>query len=55
MAVATLTFSNPAFGAAAAGVATANAITPDSNAIGGAIAKAELQQSLDAASSLYLI
>jgi hypothetical protein len=43
-AVATLTFANPAFGAAAAGVATANAIVADTNAIGGTIAKAELRQ-----------
>ena len=34
--VATLTFSNPAFGAAAAGTATANAITNDSSATGSA-------------------
>lgn len=33
--VATLTFSDPAFGAAAAGVATAAAITSDTNATGG--------------------
>lgn len=33
--VATLTFSDPAFGAAAAGVATASAITDDSSATGG--------------------
>jgi hypothetical protein len=43
-AVATLTFANPAFGAAAAGTATANAIAPDTNAVGGTIAKAELRQ-----------
>ena len=42
--VATLTFANPAFGAAAAGVATANAIVADSSAVGGTIAKAELRQ-----------
>jgi hypothetical protein len=30
--LATLQFANPAFGAAAAGVATANAIAPDTNA-----------------------
>ena len=42
--VATLTFANPAFGAAAAGVATANAIVADTNAVGGTIAKAELRQ-----------
>ena len=42
--VATLTFSNPAFGAAASGVATASAITADSSAVGGTVAKAELRQ-----------
>jgi hypothetical protein len=43
-AVSTLTFSNPAFGSAAAGTATASAITADTNAVGGTIAKAELRQ-----------
>lgn len=43
--VATLTFSDPAFGAAASGVATANAITSDTNATGGTVAKAVLQDS----------
>ena len=42
--VATLTFANPAFGAAAAGTATANAIVADTNAVGGTVAKAELRQ-----------
>ena len=42
--VATLTFSNPAFGAASSGVATASAITADSSAVGGTVAKAELRQ-----------
>jgi len=42
--VATLTFSNPAFGAASSGVATAAAITADSSATGGTVAKAELRQ-----------
>ena len=37
-AAATLTFGNPAFGAAAAGVITANAITSDTNATGNASA-----------------
>lgn len=41
--VATLTLGNPAFGAAAAGVATAAAITADSSATGGTIAKARLK------------
>lgn len=43
--VATLTFSDPAFGAAVNGVATANAITSDTNATGGTVAKAVLQDS----------
>ncbi len=38
-AVATLTFANTAFGAAAAGVATANTIASDTNATGGTIAQ----------------
>src|SRR5262245_52150517 len=42
--VATLTFSNPAFGAAASGTATASAITSDTNAVGGTITKAEFRQ-----------
>jgi hypothetical protein len=37
--VATVTFGSPAFGAAASGVATANAITPDSSATGGTTTK----------------
>lgn len=37
--VATLTFSDPAFGAASSGTATANAITSDTSATGGTIAK----------------
>lgn len=41
--VAQLTLSNPAFGVAAAGVASASAITSDTNAVGGTIAKAELR------------
>lgn len=43
--VATLPFSATAFGAASSGVSTANAITSDTNAVGGTIAKAELQTS----------
>jgi hypothetical protein len=43
-AVATLTFANPAFGSAATGTSTANAIVADTNAVGGTIAKAELRQ-----------
>lgn len=38
--VATLTLGTPAFGAAAVGVATANAITSDTSATGGTITKA---------------
>ena len=37
--VATLTFSDPAFGAAAGGTATASPITSDTNATGGTVAK----------------
>jgi hypothetical protein len=43
--VATLPFSATAFGAAASGVSTANAITSDTNAVAGTIAKAEFQTS----------
>lgn len=43
--VATLTFSDPAFGAAVAGVATADTITDDTSATGGTIAKAVLKDS----------
>lgn len=42
-AVATLALSNPAFGNASAGVATANAITSDTNAAGGTTTKFELR------------
>jgi len=41
--VATCTFGNPAFGAASSGTATANAITDDTSATGGTIAKARLK------------
>jgi len=37
--VATLTFSDPAFGAATGGTATASAITSDTSATGGTVAK----------------
>ena len=37
--VATLNMSNPAFGAAAAGVATAAAVSDDTNATGGTVAQ----------------
>ena len=43
VSVATLTFANPAFGAAASGTATAGTIVSDTNADGGTIAKAELR------------
>jgi hypothetical protein len=49
--VATLTFGDPAFGAAANGVATANAIASDTDATGGTIAKAVAKDS-DAAEVL---
>ncbi len=42
-AVATLPLSNPAAGAASSGTATFSAITSDTNAAGGTIAKAELR------------
>lgn len=38
--VATLTMSDPAFGAAASGVATASAVSDDTSATGGTVAKA---------------
>lgn len=41
--VATLTLSDPAFGAAATGVATASAITSDASATGGTAAKFTLE------------
>ena len=37
--VATLVFANPAFGDSSGGIATANAISPDTNAAGGIVAK----------------
>lgn len=43
--VATLTFSDPAFGNAASGTATANAITSDTNATGGATTNFTAQDS----------
>lgn len=43
--VATLTFSDPAFGNAAIGVATASAITSDTSATGGTIAKFVVEDS----------
>lgn len=43
--VATLTFSDPAFGNASTGVATASAISPDTSATGGTITKATLEDS----------
>lgn len=41
--VAILAFANPAFGAAAAAVATANAIADDTSATGGTVAKFKIQ------------
>lgn len=46
--VATLTLSDPAFGAAATGVATASAITSDTSATGGTAAKFTLEDSTGA-------
>lgn len=43
--VATLTFSDPAFGNSATGVATANSITADSDATGGTVTKFEIRDS----------
>lgn len=43
--VATCTFSDPAFGNAASGVATANAISNDTSATGGTIAQASFYDS----------
>lgn len=43
--VATLTFSDPAFGSASGGTATASAITQDTSATGGTIAKARAKDS----------
>lgn len=42
--VATCIFSATAFGASSAGTSTAAAITDDTNAVGGTIAKAEIRQ-----------
>jgi hypothetical protein len=44
--VATLTLSNTAFGASASGTATAAAITADSSATGGTIAKVRLKNNV---------
>lgn len=41
--VATLPLSNPAFGAPVNGVASANAITSDTNAVGGIASRAQLR------------
>ena len=42
--IATLTFSDPAFGAATGGVATASAITDETNAAAGTMGDAEFRQ-----------
>lgn len=47
--VATLTLGTPAFGAASVGVATANAVTSDTDATGGTIATAVFKTSAAAA------
>ena len=41
--VATLAFSNPAFGAAASGIATAGAVADDASATGGTVALFKIQ------------
>lgn len=51
--VATLTLGTPAFGDAATGTATANAITSDTSATGGTIAKAVFKTS--GAASLFSV
>ena len=43
--VATLTMSDPSFGAASTGTITANAITSDTNATGGTVALFKIQDS----------
>lgn len=43
--VATLGFGTPAFGSAALGVATANAISSDNDAVGGTVYEARLEDS----------
>jgi hypothetical protein len=43
--VATLTFSDPAYGAASSGTAQENAITSDTNATGGTVAQASIKDS----------
>lgn len=45
--LATLAFSNPAFGDAVVGVATANAITDDASATGGGVAANFITQNRD--------
>ena len=47
--VATLTFSDPAFGAASGPTATASAISSDTNATGGTVAKFIIEDSNSAA------
>jgi hypothetical protein len=41
--VASLLFANPAFGGAADGIASANAIQDDTNAVGGTVTKFEIR------------
>jgi hypothetical protein len=53
--VAQLTFSNPAFGAAASGTATAGAITADTNAAGGTVAKGEMRNAAGTAKVLFSV
>jgi len=48
-AIATLPFSATAFGASSSGIATANPITSDTNAVGGTVAFATFQTSASSA------
>jgi hypothetical protein len=43
--VATLTFSDPAFGDASSGTATANSISPDASATGGTMGRFQIKDS----------
>jgi hypothetical protein len=53
--VATLTFSDPAFGAASSGQATANAVSPDASATGGTVMKAVVKDSTGAEVFLFVV
>lgn len=45
VAAATLALSTPAFGSASSGIATANAITQDDNAVGGVVVSGQIKDS----------